>query len=162
MTIPFLDLRAAQAELRDDLDAAYRRVMDSGWFILGREVEAFEAEFADYCGAQHCVTVGNGLEALELILRGYGVGPGDEVIVPAHTFIATWLAVSCVGASPVPVDVSERTFNLDASLVAAALTPRTKAIIPVHLYGQPAAMEPLRELARASQARLIEDAAQAH
>ena len=109
MTIPFLDLKPAHDEVRAELDAAYHRVMDSGRFVLGREVEALEREFADYCGTAHCVTVGNGLEALQLILRAYGVGPGDEVIVPAHTFIATWLAVTAVGATPVAVDVHPAT-----------------------------------------------------
>jgi dTDP-3-amino-3,4,6-trideoxy-alpha-D-glucose transaminase len=162
MTIPFLDLRAAHAELRDELDAAYRRVMASGWFILGQEVEAFEAEFAAYCGARHCISVGNGLEALQLILQAGDVGPGAEVIVPAHTFIATWLAVAAVGAKPVAVDVDPHTFNLSPAKAAAAISPRTKAILPVHLYGQPAAIDPLRQLARQCGALLIEDAAQAH
>src|SRR5579859_6353525 len=112
MTIPFLDLKPTHDAIRAELDHAYRRVMDSGWFVLGREVDAFEQEFAAYCGTRSCVTVGNGLEALQLILRGYGIGPGDEVIVPAHTFIATWLAVTAVGATPVAVDVDPITFNL--------------------------------------------------
>src|SRR5258708_10268899 len=136
--------------------------MDSGWFILGREVEAFESEFAAYCGARHCIGVGNGLAALELILRGYGIGPGDEVIVPGHTFIATWLAVAAVGATPVPADVDEDTFNIDPAPVESAITRHTPALIPVHLYGQPADMDGLNRLARAHQLLVIEDAAHAH
>ena len=115
--IPFLDMKAPYLELRSELDAAYRRVMESGQYILGEEVEAFEAEFAAYCGVRHCIGVGNGLEALHLILRACGIGPGDEVIVPANTYIATWLAVSYAGATPVPVEPDNRTFNLDPALV---------------------------------------------
>jgi dTDP-4-amino-4,6-dideoxygalactose transaminase len=162
MNIPFLDLTSAYAELRDELDAAYRRVMESGWYILGAEVEAFEREFAAYCGAQHCIGVGNGLEALHLILRGYGIGPGDEVIVPANTYIATWLAVSYAGAAPVPVEPDPRTYNLDPQRIPAAITSRTRAIMPVHLYGQPADMAPILEIGRQHGLKVIEDAAQAH
>ncbi|HWP98125.1 MAG TPA: DegT/DnrJ/EryC1/StrS family aminotransferase, partial [Syntrophomonadaceae bacterium] len=118
--IPFLDLKAAYLELKEDLDAAYERVMHSGWFILGSEVEAFEEEFAADCGARYCVGVGNGLEALHLILRAYGIGPGDEVIVPANTYIATWLAISQCGALPVPVEPVEATYNLDPTRIEAA------------------------------------------
>ena len=125
MTIPFLDLHAAYAELRPEIDAAYCRVMDSGWYILGAEVEAFEQEFAAYCGVRHCIGVGNGLDALHLILRAAGIGPGDEVIVPANTFIATWLAVSYAGATVVPVEPNPASFNLTADGAAAAITPRT-------------------------------------
>jgi dTDP-3-amino-3,4,6-trideoxy-alpha-D-glucose transaminase len=159
---PFLDLKRATDELRGELDEAYRRVADSGWFVLGPELEAFEREFADYCGARHCVAVGNGLDALYLILRASGIGPGDEVIVPAHTFIATWLAVSATGAVPVGADVDERTFNLDPACAEAAVTPRTAAILPVHLYGQPADVPALAQVARRHGLLLIEDAAQAH
>ena len=113
MSIPFLDLKSPYAELKKELDAAFHRVMESGWYILGKEVEALEKEFASYCKADHCVGVGNGLEALHLILRATGIGPGDEVIVPANTYIATWLAVSYAGARPVPVEPDERTFNID-------------------------------------------------
>lgn len=160
--IPFLDVGAGYRELRDKLDAAYHRVMDNGWFILGQEVEAFEAEFAAYCGTRHCVSLGNGLDALQLALRACNVGPGDEVIVPAHTFIATWLAVTAVGATPVAVDVDEQTFNLDVSQLESAATPATRAVIPVHLYGQPADMDPILAFARAHGLRVIEDAAQGH
>lgn len=160
--IPFLDLKAAYLELQPQLDEAYHRLMNSGWYILGEEVEAFEAEFAAYCGVKHCVSVGNGLEALHLVLRAYGIGPGDEVIVPSNTYIATWLAVSYAGAVPVPVEPDIATCNLDPDLIADAITPRTKAILPVHLYGQPAAMDSINELARNRGLKVIEDAAQAH
>ncbi|HEX8351385.1 MAG TPA: DegT/DnrJ/EryC1/StrS family aminotransferase [Pyrinomonadaceae bacterium] len=160
MNVPFLDLKAPYAELREELDAACRRVMESGWFVLGAECEAFEAEFAAYCGARHCVGVGNGLEALHLILRAMGVGPGDEVIVPSNTYIATWLAVSYTGATPVPVEPDERTHNLDPARVEEAVTPRTKVIMPVHLYGQTADMDAIGEVAARRGLRVVEDAAQ--
>lgn len=162
MRVPFLDLSSPYTELKEELDAAYLRVMGSGWYILGREVEAFEEEFAAYCGAEHCVGVGNGLEALHLILRAYGIGAGDEVIVPANTYVATWLAASYAGARPVPVEPDERTYNLDVDLVEAAITPRTRAIIAVHLYGQPADMDPINEVAGRYGLKVVEDAAQAH
>ena len=149
-------------ELQDELEVAYRRVMESGWFILGEEVEAFEREFASYCDVKHCIGVGNGLEALHLILRGYGVGAGDEVIVPANTYIATWLAVSYSGATPIPVEPDLLTYNIDPMLIEAAITPRTRAIIPVHLYGQPADMDSILLLAHQYELKVIEDAAQAH
>jgi dTDP-4-amino-4,6-dideoxygalactose transaminase len=161
MNVPFLDLKAPYAELREELDAAYRRVMESGWFVLGAECEAFEAEFAAYCGARHCVGVGNGLEALHLILRAMDVGPGDEVIVPSNTYIATWLAVSYTGATPIPVEPDERTHNLDPARVEEAVTPRTKVIMPVHLYGQTADMDALNDIAARRGLRVVEDAAQA-
>jgi dTDP-3-amino-3,4,6-trideoxy-alpha-D-glucose transaminase len=162
VTIPFLDVGAAYLELKPELDAAYQRVMDGGWFVLGREVEALEAEFAAYCGVRHCVTVGNGLDALALVLRAAGVGPGDEVIVPGHTFIATWLAVSAAGAVPVAVDVDEATGLMDARLVEPAVTPRTAAVVPVHLYGQPADTDAVGAVARRHGLLVVEDAAQAH
>ena len=162
MTVPFLDLKAPYVELKPELDAAYQRVMQSGWYILGEEVEAFEQEFAAYCGVKHCVGVGNGLEALHLILRACDIGPGDEVIVPANTYIATWLAVSYAGAVPVPVEPNPRTYNLDPQLLERAVTPRTRAILPVHLYGQPADMDPIMQLAKRHRLKVIEDAAQAH
>lgn len=141
---------------------AYQRCMDSGWYILGKEVEAFESEFAMYCEARHCIGVGNGLEALHLILRGYDIGPGDEVIVPANTYIATWLAVSYAGAKPVPVEPDVRTYNIDPLKIETAITPKTRAIIAVHLYGQPAAMDPINAIASRHGLKVIEDAAQAH
>lgn len=162
MTVPFLDLAAAAAELRADLDAACARVVSSGRYLLGPETAAFEAEFAAYCGAAHCVTVGSGCDALELALRALGVGPGDEVIVPAHTFIGTWLAVSAAGATPVPVEPDERTANIRADAVAAAITPRTRAIMPVHLYGQPADLDAIHAVAARHGLPVVEDAAQAH
>lgn len=162
MKVPFLSLRDAYLEIGTELEAAFRRVMDSGWYILGREVEAFEHEFAAYCGARFCVGVGNGLDALHLILRGWNIGPGDEVIVPANTYIATWLAVSYAGARPVPVEPDPRTYNLDPQRIEAAISLRTKAILPVHLYGLPADMAPIMEIAARRGLKVIEDAAQAH
>src|SRR6185503_16783686 len=160
--VAFLDLGQTYLELREELDAAYQRVMDSGWYILGAEVSAFEKEFAEYCGTKHCVGVANGLEALQLILRAYEIGAGDEVIVPANTYIATWLAVSNSGATVVPVEPDERTFNLDPRRIETAITSKTRAILPVHLYGQPAEMDAINEVARRHGLKVIEDAAQAH
>ena len=162
MTVSFLDLKATYRELQLQIDAAYRRMMKSGRFILGREIEAFEEEFARYCGAKYCVGVGSGLDALHLILRGYGIGSGDEVIVPAHTFIATWLAVSYAGATPIPVEPDKRTYNIYPTQIEAAITSRTRAIIPVHLYGLPADMDPILDIANRHNLKVIEDAAQAH
>ncbi|TAG09860.1 MAG: DegT/DnrJ/EryC1/StrS family aminotransferase [Verrucomicrobia bacterium] len=162
MQVPILELKPTYLELKDELDAAYHRVMDSGWYLMGREVEAFEEEYAGYVGTKHCVAVGNGLDAIRLALEAHGIGPGDDVIVPAHTFIATWLAVSQTGATPVAVDVCLDTGNLDPSLLASVLTSRTKAIVPVHLYGQPADMDPINEFAKAHNLIVIEDSAQAH
>ena len=160
--VPFVDLRATGAELRGELSTAVSRVMDSGWYLLGPELEAFEHEFAEYCGTRHCVGVASGLSAIELTLRAAGVGPGDEVIVPAYTWIATWLAVSGVGALPVPVDVEEATYNIDVSMIPQAITPRTAAIVPVHLRGEPADMDAIDEIARTHGLLVVEDAAQAH
>jgi dTDP-4-amino-4,6-dideoxygalactose transaminase len=160
--VPFLDLNAQYLELKDELDAAYHRVMDSGWFILGKEVEAFESEFAEYCQVKHCIGVGNGLDALHLILRASGIGPGDEVIVPSNTYIATWLAVTYAGATPVPVEPDQRTYNIDPSRIESAITERTKAIMPVHLYGQPADMDSINDIATRYGLKVFEDAAQAH
>ena len=162
MKIPFLDIKASYLELKEGFDAAYQRVMDSGWYIQGEELKAFETEFAEYCGVKHCIGVGNGLDALHLILRAMDIGEGDEVIVPANTFIATWLAVTYAGATPVPVEPDERTYNIAPSKIEAAITKRTKAIMPVHLYGQPADMDPIVEIAARYNLKVIEDAAQAH
>ena len=161
-SIQFLDMKAPYVELKHDLDAAYQRVMESGQYVLGVEVECFESEFAKYCGTAHCVGVGNGLDAMHLVLRAWGIGPGDEVIVPSNTYIATWLAVTYSGAIPVPVEPSEETYNIDSHRLEAAITPRTKAIIPVHLYGQPADMESINRTARKYGLRVLEDAAQGH
>ena len=162
MNIPFLDLKAPHDELRSELRDAFERVLDSGCYILGNEVKQLELEFADYCEAKHCVGTGNGLDALHLILRAYGIGAGDEVIVPSNTYIATWLAVSYAGATPVPVEPDERTYNINSTLIEAAITPRTKAIISVHLYGQPADMDAINAIAKKHNLKVIEDAAQAH
>jgi dTDP-4-amino-4,6-dideoxygalactose transaminase len=162
MTTPFLDLNAGFLELQAEIEAAMLRSLRSGRYIGGSEVEAFEHEFAAYTGAAHCVAVSNGLDALTLALRAMGVGAGDEVIVPSNTFIATWFAVSQCGAVPVPVEPLERTSNLDPARVAAAITGRTRAIVPVHLYGQPADLDPLRALAQQHGLHMLEDAAQAH
>ncbi|HQQ36319.1 MAG TPA: DegT/DnrJ/EryC1/StrS family aminotransferase [Rugosibacter sp.] len=161
MQVPFLDLGRLHQSIRTQLDEAYRRVMDSGWFIMGPELEAFEAEFAQYCEVKHCIGVGNGLEALHLLLRAYGIGPGDEVIVPSNTFIATWLAVSQCGATPVPVEPDIKTHNIDLALIPGAITPHTRAIMPVHLYGQPADMDSINAIAAKHGLVVIEDAAQA-
>ena len=161
MKISFLDLHSPYNELKEEMDAAYFRVMKSGWYILGEEVTSFETEFAQYCNVKYCVGVGNGLEALHLILRAYDIGEGDEVIVPSNTYIATWLAVSYAGATPVPVEPDPRTYNLDPQRVEAAITSKTRAILPVHLYGQAADMNPVLELAEKYDLKVIEDAAQA-
>ena len=158
--IPFLDMKAPYQELRTDLDAAWHRVMESGWYVLGREVEAFEAEFAAFTGTAQAIGVANGLDALHLALRACRIGPGDEVVVPSHTFIATWLAVSQAGAVPVPVETDPATYTLDPARIAAAISPRTKAIMPVHLYGLPADMEAINAIARQHGLKVVEDAAQ--
>lgn len=160
--ISFLDLGASYRELKTEIDSAVSRVLESGWYILGPEVENFEIAWAQYCGAEHAVGLGNGLDALVLALRALEIGDGDEVIVPSNTYIATWLAVSMVGAKPVPVEPDHRTYNLDPSLCEAAITPRTRAILPVHLYGQPADLDPILDLARRKELFVVEDAAQAH
>jgi len=159
--IPFLDIKAGYNELREEIDAAYHHVMDSGWYVLGSELEAFEVEFASFCGVKHCVGVANGLDALHLILRGMGIGPGDEVIVPSNTYIATWLAVSYAGATPLPVEPTKSMYNLDPERIEAAVTPRTKAVIAVHLYGQPADMDAINDVAKKHRLVVIEDNAQA-
>lgn len=162
MQVLFLNLHASYLELKDQIDTAIHRVLESGHYVLGEEVEAFENEWATYCGAKHAIGVGNGLDALHLALLAMGVGPGDEVIVPSNTYIATWLAVSHCGATPIPVEPLESTYNIDPSLVEAAITPRTKVILPVHLYGQPAELNPILSIARQRRLRVLEDAAQAH
>ncbi len=161
-SVPFLDMKAQYDELRDEFDRAYQRVMASGWYILSDEVRAFEQEFADHIGVKHCIGVGNGLEALQLIFMGYGIGAGDEVIVPANTYIASWLSVSYVGATPIPVEPNPATHNIDPLRIAQAITKRTKAIMPVHLYGQPTEMTEIWKLAEGHGLRIVEDSAQAH
>lgn len=156
------DLELDAPGLRAELDGAYRRVMDSGWVILGPELESFEVEFASYCGALHCVGVGSGLDALVLSLRAADVGSGAEVIVPSHTYAATWMAVEAVGATPVPVEVDALTYTLAPEAAAAAVTERTAALLPVSLYGHPADMDPLLALAERHGLLLLEDAAQSH
>jgi dTDP-4-amino-4,6-dideoxygalactose transaminase len=159
--IPFLDVAAAYAELQQELDEAVRKVLASGQFILGPEVSAFEEDFAAYCEAEHAIGVASGLDALRLILLAYRVGDGDEVLVPSNTFIATWLAVTQAGATPVPVEPDPLTHNVTAKGLEAALTDATRAILPVHLYGQPADMDAIAALGRERGIPVIEDAAQA-
>ncbi|MGY1808896.1 DegT/DnrJ/EryC1/StrS family aminotransferase [Blastococcus sp. SYSU D00669] len=160
--VPFLDLRALHEELQDELDAAALRVLHSSQVLMGPELAAFEENWASTVGAGFAVGVGNGLDALSLGLRALGVGPGDEVVVPSHTFVATWLGVLAVGAVPVPVDVSVDTGEWDVDAVEAALTGRTRALLPVHLYGHPVDLVPLVELAGRHGLRVLDDAAQAH
>jgi dTDP-4-amino-4,6-dideoxygalactose transaminase len=160
--VPILDLKPAYEELRVELDAAYHRVMDSGWLLLGRELDAFEREYAASVGVKHCVGVANGLEAMQLVLMALGIGAGDEVIVPSHGYIATWLAVTHVGGTPVPCEPDERTYNLDPARLEAAITARTKAILPIHLYGQPADMVAINAVAEKHGLFVLEDAAQSH
>jgi dTDP-4-amino-4,6-dideoxygalactose transaminase len=159
--VPFLDLKRLHEEIREPLEQAFMRVLDSGWFIIGSEVEAFESEFARYCGVNHCVGLGNGLDAIHLLLRAYNIGEGDEVLVPSNTFIATWLAVSQCGATPVPVEPDINTHNINPERLVAAITSKTRAIIPVHLYGQPADMDSINAIAKVYGLIVIEDAAQA-
>ena len=161
-TVPFVDLARQHAPIADELRQAYNRVVGSSAFVLGDEVERFEAEFASYCGADHCVGVGSGTAALTIMLQAAGVGAHDEVIVPAHTFIATALAVRHAGAIPVYVDVDYGTGLIEHDAVEAAIGPATVAVLAVHLYGQVCAMDPLRALAERHGLLLLEDAAQAH
>jgi dTDP-3-amino-3,4,6-trideoxy-alpha-D-glucose transaminase len=160
--VAILDLKPAYEELRTELDAAYRRVMESGRVLLGPELEAFESEYAANVGVRHCIGVANGLEAMQMVLMARGVGPGDEVIVPAHGYIATWLAVTHTGARPVPCECDERTYNLDPARLEAAITARTKAILPIHLYGQTADMTAINAIAKKRGLFVLEDAAQSH
>lgn len=160
--IEFLDLKRINAAHEPAIRAGIDRVLASGWYVLGAENDAFEAEFAAYCEAPHCVAVANGLDALHLVLRAWGIGTGDEVIVPSHTFIATWLAATQTGATLVPVEPDPHTGNLDPRRLEAAITPRTKAVVPVHLYGQPADMTAVMAIAERHGLKVLEDAAQAH
>ena len=162
VAVPFLDLGPAYVRSKLAIDAALLRVAESGWFLLGPELERFEREYAAYCGARHCAGVANGLDALHLALRALGVGPGDEVIVPSNTYIATWLAVTQCGARPVPVEPVAATCNIDPQRLASAVTSRSRAILPVHLYGQPADMDAIRQVAASHGLALLDDCAQAH
>jgi dTDP-4-amino-4,6-dideoxygalactose transaminase len=162
VNVPFVDLRAQHRALRDELTQAVQRVMERADFALGEDVARFEEEFAAFCGTQYAVGVDSGLSALELSLRAFGIGPGDEVIVPAHTFIATAAAVTFAGARLILVDVDPTTYNMDVAQIEAAITPRTRAIIPVHLYGLPAKMDAILGLADKHGLIVIEDACQAH
>jgi dTDP-4-amino-4,6-dideoxygalactose transaminase len=162
MKVSLLDLQSEYAELRDEVLPALDRVGQKTAYVLGEEVEAFEREFADFCGARHCVAMSNGTAALHVGLLGLGVQAGDEVITTSNTFLATAEAISYCGAVPVLVDIDPATANLDAKLIERAITPRTRAILPVHLYGRPADMDPIREIAAQRNVRVLEDAAQAH
>ena len=162
MNVPFLDVGAAYREIQSELESAILDSLRSGWYIGGEDVDAFEREFAAYTETKHCVGVANGLDALHLALLAMEIGAGDEVIVPTNTYIATWLAVSQCGATPVPVEPVESTYNLDPGAIEAAITPRTRAILPVHLYGQPADLDPILAIARKHGLLVLEDAAQAH
>ncbi len=162
MHVPFVDLRAQHAPLDAALERAFRDVVERGDFIMGAAVERFESEYAAFIGARHAIGVGTGLSAIELALRGFDIGPGDEVITPANTFIATVLAILAVGATPVFADIDAATYLIDPGAAAAAVTPRTKAIVPVHLYGQPVDLDGVLAIARRHNLVVIEDAAQAH
>lgn len=162
MTVPFLNLLPAYSEMQCELEKAVARVLSSGVFIGGPEVTAFEQRFADYCQAAHCVGAGNGLEALHLALRALGVRQGDEVIVASNGFIATWLAVTMAGATPVAVEPDSNTYNLNPALIESAITCRTRVILPTHLYGQPADLSPISDVAQRHGLKLLEDGAQAH
>lgn len=162
MEIPYLSLGPIHTEVKDELDEAYQRVMEKEWFIHGEECSKFEEEFAEYCGIQYCIGVGNGLDALMLILKAYGIGVGDEVLIPSNTFIATALAVSYVGAQPVFVEPMQKYYTIDPEKIEEKITEHTKAIIAVHLYGQTADMKPILRIAKKHGIKVIEDAAQAH
>ena len=162
MRIPFVSFIPLEKELDKDLRAAFDRVLARSWYIEGEEDKAFEQAFADYCGVKYAVGTGNGLDALMLALKALGIGEGDEVIVPSNTYIATALAVTYVGAKPVFVEPVIDTFNIDPSLIEEKITPATKAIMPVHLYGQACDMDPVMEIAEKHDLYVIEDCAQAH
>lgn len=162
MNVPFVSFRPMEKELGEDLKNAFLRVFDNSWYIKGMEDPAFETAFAQYCGVQHCVGVGNGLDALMLALKALGVGKGDEVIVPSNTYIATALAVTAVGADPVFVEPDIRTFNIDPTKIEEKITAKTRAIMPVHLYGQPCEMDPIMQIAHRYNLYVVEDCAQAH
>lgn len=162
MKIPFVSFLPMERELDRELREAFERVFAASWYITGKEDERFEKAFADYCGAKHCIGVGNGLDALTLSLKAMGIGEGDEVIVPSNTYIATALAVTYTGAAPVFVEPRIETFNMDPDRIEEAISERTKAIIPVHLYGQACEMEPILRIAQEHGLKVLEDCAQAH
>lgn len=162
MRVPWIDLNASYMSMRDEIDSAYSQVMNASNFILGSKVQEFEKSFAGYCGVKHCIGVGNGLDAMFLSLASLGIGEGDEVIVPANTYIATWLAVSRTGATPVPVEPEERSQNIDPALTERVISRKTKAIMMVDLYGRPAEAGELRKIADKHGIKLLEDAAQSH
>jgi dTDP-4-amino-4,6-dideoxygalactose transaminase len=161
-SVPFVDLKAEYLEMKSEIDQAVHRILDSGWFILGPELEKFESEFSEFCGAKYVVGVGSGTDAIYLALKALGVGPGDEVITVSHSFIATALAITFTGATPVFVDVDPDAYTLDPQCARAAITPRTKVLLPVHLYGQTANMSELMRLAETYHLAVVEDACQAH
>ena len=162
MRIPFLDINSINNEFYNDFSNDFKRVLESGSLILSSEVQEFEDRFAEYCQTKYCVGVGNGLQALEIILRGWGITKDDEVIVPSNTFIATWLAISSVGAIPIPIEPDIDTYNINPDLIEEKITPRTKAIIVVHLYGLPCEMNKIKEIATRHSLKILEDAAQSH
>ena len=162
MRVPFANFEPMHSEIRDEIIEAFKKVYDSNWFILGQSVENFERDFSKYCDTNYCISCGNGLDALCLILRGYDIGVGDEVIVPSNTYIATALAVSSVGANVVLVEPNIKTFNIDVNKIEAAITKKTKAIIAVHLYGRPVEADKVRAICKKFDLKFIEDAAQAH
>lgn len=160
--IPFLNFEYMNRNIKKEIQEAFNRVFESKWYILGEEVKKFEKNFASYCGAKHCIGVANGLEALVLILKAYGIEQDDEVIIPANTFIATVLAVSHLNAKPIFIEPDLYTYNIDVNKIEEKITDKTKAIIVVHLYGQPVNMEPIIEIAKKYKLKVIEDSAQAH
>lgn len=160
--IPYLNLKAIHEPIREELDEVYQEIMNSGWYIMGSYLERFEHAFAEFCGAKYCVGVGNGLDALRLILQAYGIGAGDEVIVGANTFIASVLAITYVGATPVFIDADKESYTMDTSLIEAKITPKTKAIMAVHIYGRTVDMDSIKKIAGKYNLKVIEDAAQAH
>jgi dTDP-4-amino-4,6-dideoxygalactose transaminase len=161
-SVPFLDLRLRNPILKNEIRRGIGRVIRRGQFVLEQEVLAFEAEWAAYCGVSFCCGVGNGLDALQIALKAVGVGPGDEVLVPSNTFIATWFAVSNLGATPVAIDPAPGTYNMDPEKIQIGITKKTRAIVPVHLYGHPAELSPILEIAKKNRLPVVEDAAQAH
>ena len=162
MRVPFVSFRPMEKELYNELKESFERVLNNSWYIDGFEDKKFEETFASYCGARYCVGVGNGLDALMLAIKALDIRDGDEVIIPANTFIATALAVTYAGAKPILVEPDINTFNINPTLIEDAITEKTKAIIPVHLYGHPCDMDPIMKIARKHNLKVIEDCAQAH